>query len=327
MQHQSFTTTNNEPVFSLIAEEDNAVLSEVHRSFDKRRQGLYPSEASVSYMDGNRKIVIGTCNRSVWYRTNEIPKTNPGGIKLYQTGRIGKELEKMQVRLWKELGLWIANNIKFFNKDLVLSGELDAIVKNPMTGKLMGIEMKTHYEYPARKQIYGAKKEKGTGRFIAGQPKDNHFLQALLYAWEYRDVLDEFRLFYFERGTGERVEFRIGSAKRNDGQHQCYWEQIPGRYWNAFQEGKVLQPYTIEDLHKRYKDLIKVLRKKEMPERDFEITWDKETIEYKYSQGKVSKTNYDKWVKNPSLQSNQVGDWQCSYCDWKDQCKQDTITS
>ena len=81
MIHQKFTIDNN-PVFSLITEEDEAILKERHRSFDVRRQGLYPSEASVCYMDGTRKVTLGKCLRGAWYRASGIERTNPGGIRL-----------------------------------------------------------------------------------------------------------------------------------------------------------------------------------------------------------------------------------------------------
>ncbi len=322
MSHQSYMT-NNQPVFSLIAEENHTLLAGEHRSFGKRRQGLYPSEASVTYMDGNRKVVLGKCNRAVYYRTNEVPKTNPGGMHMIQTGRLGKEAERMQVRLWKEMGIWVANNVKFFDKELVLSGELDAILRNPMTEKLMGVEMKTFYSHAGRR-LFGVKRERGSNKFLPGRPKDDHFLQAILYAWEYRDQLDEYRIYYFERASGKRLEFKIGFNKRNDGKHQCYWEQIPGGDWNAFQEGPVLQPYTIEEIHARYKDLIKILRKKNLPDAEFSAEWDAAEVEYQYAQGEISKTNYDKWVKNPNLKSNKLGDWHCGYCDWQDQCAVDS---
>ena len=324
MTHQEYKI-ENKPVFSLIAEEDKVILEAKNKRFDIRRQGLYPSESSVSYIDGTRKVSLGKCLRAAWYRATGIEKTNPGGINLYQTGRIGKEAEIMQIRLWKEMGIWEANNIKFFNKDLALSGEMDAILKNPITNGLMGIEMKTYYGYPATRSICGIKKERGSGKFLAGRPKDDHFLQACLYAWEYKDKLDEYRIFYFDRGDGTRVEFRVGFAKRNDGNHQCYWEQIPGKYWNAYQEGRLLQPYTIEDIHLRYQNLIEFLRKKTMPPKDYEEVWNADMIEFKYSQGEISKTNYDKWLKKPD--TNKIGDWHCSYCDYKDQCKLDEATA
>ena len=321
-EHQEYTI-NDEPIFSLIAEEDKAVIEGRHRRFDVRRQGLYPSEASVSYMDGTRQVTLGKCLRAAWYRASGIANTNPGGIRMFQAGRLGKEAEVMQIRLWKEMGIWEANNIKFFDKDFALSGELDAVLKNPMTGGLMGIEMKTYYGYPAGRGICGVKRERASGKFLAGRPKDEHFLQSALYAWQYRDQLEEYRIFYLERGDGTRVEFRVGFAERNDGKHQCYWEQIPGKYWNAYQEGRVLQPYTIEDVHARYKDLIKALRKKELPGKDFEEVWDADMVEYQYSQNEISKTNYDKWVKKPT--TNKLGSWHCNYCDYRDQCNIDDV--
>jgi len=198
-------------------------------------------------------------------------------------------------------------------------------LKNLINNKLMGIEMKTFYGYPAGRYICGVKREKGSGKFLAGRPKVEHFLQAILYYWEYQNRLDEYRLYYLERGDGHRIEFRIGFKENSDGTHQCYWEQVPGKYWNAFQEGQVFQPYTLEDIHDRYKTLLELLRARKLPEKDYKIEWGSDMVEYQYSQGNVSKTNYDKWVKNPK--TNKLGDWQCSWCDYKDQCIQDSLTS
>lgn len=320
MTHQTYTM-NDQSIFSLIAEEDPIIKGEKNRTLARRRRGLYPSEASVTYTDGKHKVILGKCHRAVYYRINNIPKTNIGGIKMHQTGRIGKELETMQIRLWKEMGIWVENNIKFFNKDLALSGELDAVLRNPMTGKLMGIEMKTYSDYPNQKEICGVKREKGTGRFIAGSPKEAHFLQAILYAWEYKDELDEYRIFYMDRASGSRVEFRVGFQTRNDGKHQCYWQQIPGPYWNAFQEGPVLQPYTIEDIHLRYKELIKILKKKEVPEKEYALSGDSVEINHRNDLGRFTKEEYSAWVKNPDKMPQ---DWHCRYCDWLDQCTQDS---
>lgn len=312
--------TNEQQVFSLIDAEDKFIFNDESKSFEKRRQGLYPSEASVVYMDGQRRIVLGKCHRASYYRINEIEKTNPSGIKLYQTGRIGKQLEIMQVNLWKEMGLWVANNVKFFNKELVLSGELDTILRNPLNNKLIGIEMKTYADYPNQREILGLKKEKETGRFVPGRPKENHFLQAILYAWEYLDTFDEYRIYYMDRASGVRSTFNVGFQKRSDGKHQCYWQQVPGKYWNAFQDGPVLQPYTIEDIHDRYRLLIKTLRAKQIPPKDYQLEFDADTVEYLYQKGEIAKTKYDRWAKNPNAKSNKIGSWQCSYCDYKEQC-------
>lgn len=321
MDHQEYMIGDTN-VFSLIEEEDNFVRTE--KNWSIRRPGLHPSSASVAYNDNGRRVVLGKCMRASWYSALGVKK-DPGGPKigLLMTAHQGKWSETGMIDKWKKMGLWIANNIKFFNKDYALSGEMDLILMNPMTKKPFGLEMKTYYGYPAGRSILGVQREKDSGRRLNGRPKDEHFLQALLYAWEYRERLDEYRLYYLERGDGVRVEFRVGFETQPDGTHLCYWEQIPGKYWNSYEEGKVYQKYTIEDIYDRYTILLKKLQTKELPPGEFSLVWDSDTVEQKNLDGEISKTNYTKWKKNPNLKSNQLGDWQCSYCDYKIQCKKD----
>lgn len=320
MEHQEYTV-NGETVFSLIAEEDNYVGTK--QDFSIRRPGLHPSSASVSYMDGNRKVTVGKCLRAAWYSAMQTPKEGGPNISLGMKASLGKWDEIGVVEKWKEMGVWRGNNVKFYNKELALSGELDGILWNPITEQLMGVEMKTFYGYPANRTICGVLREKGTGNRYNGRPKDEHFLQSLLYYWEYQEVLSEYRLYYLERGDGHRVEFRVGWDERPDGKHQVWWQQVPGKYWTAFSPEKVYRDYTIEDIHKRYKDLLKMLREKEVPGKDYKKVYDASDIEWRHENGLISNTAYEKWQRNPNLASNQLGDWQCSYCDYKEQCERE----
>jgi len=322
-QGSSLTKPCDSDEFSIVESENTHEREKL--SLTRHRPGLYPSEASVEYMDGTRKIVLGHCLRSAWYRAMNIQKIKGVNVSLGMKAKLGKWDEKGVIERWKEMGLWIDNNIKFFTERLILSGELDAILRNRKNDKLVGVEIKTFYGYPANRSLCGVQREKGTGKYYAGRPKDEHFLQSALYAWEYQDVLDEYRLYYLERGDGHRIEFRILFQENDDGTHQCCWEQIAGPYWNAYKEGIVRQPYTIEDVHARYKKLVELLRAKTLPPKDFDKVWDAPTIEYLHSQGTISKTEYDKWVTNPS--KNKIGSWQCSYCDFQDQCTQDDLTA
>jgi len=301
---------------SLTSLEDKFVLRK--NLYRRNRPGLYPSEASVEYVVDGDKVVDGKCLRAAWYRNKQVPKTDPSGPKLMQTANLGKWDETGLITRWKEMGLWVDNNIKFYRQDLVLSGELDAILK--ILDKLIGYEVKTFYGYNAQRQIYGSKKP-----LVYGIPKDNHLLQALIYSWEYRNELDEYRLYYLERGDGSRCEFAVGCDETTDpsGTHRCWYKQIPGDYWNSFSEDIVYLPYSIEDIHDRYRQLIKYIRENIMPPTDFEEVYSAEKIQKLWSQGKIAKTNYEKWTKKPS--NNPIGDWQCSYCDWKSRCKADSI--
>lgn len=309
--------TDSTEEFSLIALEDDFITSS--SGLARRRPGLHPTEASVvTNLDG-RRIVVGKCLRAAWYRSMEVPRSGSASAGLMMKAHIGKWDEEGLVDRWKKMGIWVDNNIKFYNKKFFLSGEMDCVIKNPETGKLIGVEVKSFYGHYANKMMTGGKRPPQPG-----VPRDGHFLQSILYAWEYRNQLPEFRIYYVERGDGHRVEFRIGFDEDENGQHQVWWEQIPGKYWNYFEAGKVMQPYTIEDIHARYKELIDRLARKDIPPKDFCETYTPEMVEWMWDHGKLGKTKYEAFVKNPT--KNPCGDWECSYCDFSEQCKLDELS-
>ena len=43
----------------------------------------------------------------------------------------------------------------------------------------------------------------------------------------------------------------------------------------------------------------------------------KEVIEENYKLGLITKSAYEKWERDEMAE---VGDWQCSWCDWKELC-------
>jgi len=53
------------------------------------------------------------------------------------------------------------------------------------------------------------------------------------------------------------------------------------------------------------------------PNREFALRYSDEVFEMMVENGTLSKTKTKQWEQNPL---NTVGDWQCSYCDWKDEC-------
>ena len=301
---------------SLTSLEDTFVLND--HSFSRRRPGLYPSEASVEYIQDGMHKVDGKCLREAWYRHMQYPKSDPAGPVLMHTADLGKWDEIGLIDRWKKMGLWIGNNIKFYRQDLVLSGELDAILK--ILDKKIGYEIKTFYAYPAQREILGLKRPE-----VPGKPKSNQLLQALIYSWEYRNELDEYRMYYLERGNGKRVEFEVGCEEKPgpNGTHTCWYRQIPGDYWNKFNKDKVYLPFGIEDIHDRYKKLIKYIRTETLPPKDFEAIYNTEKIELLKSKGLIAKTTYEKWQKNPK--KNPIGNWQCSYCAQKSRCKTDSL--
>jgi hypothetical protein len=308
--------------FSLVQAEDNFMREqEGNRNIGDQRPGLWPSESSVEFMRNGFKVVKGKCMRAAWYRSMQVRK--PGTFKagLAWKGDLGKNAEVAQIEKWKKMGLFVANNIKFYDRKLFVSGEMDAIIKNPLDHERhIGVEIKSFYGHYANQNICGAKaKNRG------GAPKDQHFLQSAIYSYKFTvetQRLDQFRTIYLERGDGHRVEFEVGFEKEGK-LHRPYWRQIPGPAWNIFHPEPVLQPYTLEDIHARYGKLMKKLKAKALPERDYPTYWtDPDEVEDKYAHGELNKGDYDKFMKNP--QKNPVMSWECSYCQYTEQCDMDS---
>jgi hypothetical protein len=313
--------------FLLIEAEDKFITSSVDLGI--KRQGLYPSEASVKYLIDGREVCRGTCIRAAYYRALKYEPTNPGSPGLMSKANIGKWDEQGIIDRWKKMGIWIDNNIKFFDSELVVSGELDAVIKEPNTNRLIGYEIKTYYGNYANQVICGSKGRRlKDGTFSerqqrkTGRPKPEQFLQAVYYSHFYVTTLkklDEYRMYYLERGDGHRVEFLVGTEKQNNGTHQCWYQQIPGPYWTTFDPERVYEPYTIEMIHNRYKTLLKYLREKELPPRDYTDRYTPDYIEWAYKNKEISMTDYEDWKKNKT----KLGDWNCSYCSFQKQCERD----
>lgn len=312
-------------------------LEDIHAArkdpYQIRRQGLYPSEASVIIDLADRKICRGKCVRAAYYRALDIPETDPTIPETMMKAALGKWDEIGLVNRWKEMGLWVANGTKFFDKDNFVSGELDAILRHPDDPNYkIGYEVKTFYGQMATSQICGAKGRRlKDGGFSdkqprkIGVPKIDQFLQAVYYSHLYvtqLKLLNEFRMFYLERGDGLRVEFRVGTELGQDGKHICWWEQIPSKSWVTYEPGKVYQNYSIEDIHSRYQQLIKNLRERRLPAKDYKATYSPEDVEWYYKNKEISSTRYEDYIKS----GEKIGDWGCSYCNYKTKCKKDGDT-
>lgn len=300
--------------FLLVEAEDDYVVNK--KRYARPRPGLYPSEASTEYTVDNFTFKQGKCLRASWYRSRGATRDKVSA-GLIMKGILGKGAEVAIVNRWKEMGIWVDNNIKFFNSQYVLSGEMDAIVKNPITGGLIGYEIKSYYGYYANKQITGSKRPPKTG-----EPKVEHLMQSLLYAWEYRGEFEEYRLYYIERGDGHRIEFRIGI---DEDTKKCWFQPIEGKYWSYFTGEKVYMPFTIDDLHSRLQQLLNHIRESRLPAKDYGTPYTPEEVEYLHSKSEIGKTKYEAWKKDPA--KNKIVTWHCEYCSYSTQCAQDELTS
>ena len=84
--------------------------------------------------------------------------------------------------------------------------------------------------------------------------------------------------------------------------------------------GKTNQPIeglTIENILARYVESYEKLKEDTPPDRDFSLRFSDELFEELKAKGELTKTKIAAFEKNAT---NPVGDWQCSYCDWADEC-------
>jgi len=304
-------------MFSLIEAENEFLVQPDDLSIP--RPGLWPSEASVEYIEDGQRIVEGSCMRAMVYRNLEYPSGCNDPL-LNMKGKMGTSCEKTNIETHKRMGLWVANNVKFFLPAYAVSGELDEVIKNPNTGRLIGLEMKSYYGHYANQHIRGAKRPP-----TPGKPKPGHFLQAVVYAHNFADKLEEYRIVYTERGDGYRVEFEVGTypeTEKGKKKNRPFWKQIEGPYWNYYSDDIIAAPFFYEDILARYAQALKHIKARQIPPRDFEEEWNDERIEWMFSHNRLGKTKYEDWKKR----KKRPGDWQCKniYCRYYEQCNKDS---
>lgn len=260
----------------------------------------YPSEASVKWTDRyGIERVAGQCLRAAWLRATG--KGIPASFDAYTQWifSLGKAVEEILVEQWKQMGIWVANNVKFYDKEKNISGELDVVVRDT-EGKLVCCEIKSFSGYNATKEIMGNKS-------VAGHPKTSQLLQCLIYVdlCQKLGILDYAKLVYYSRDSALRREFDVVLIDEGDTKRPVI-------------DGAIDYRFTMKDIYKRYEELDEYIKNDIMPPRDYEMIYPKEKILKLNSVGEIAKTKFADWQKNP--EKNPIGSWHCSYCGFKSFC-------
>jgi len=244
------------------------------------------------------KNVIGTCMRQAYYRFNGEPQADFSEYTQWIFFS-GKSLEQGLVDNWKEMGILLANNIKFYSSEWMVSGEFDAVVKHPdKPNEKLLVEIKTYYGYEATKLICGNPK-KG----ISGEPKDAHLLQVLIYMYLHQHIFSESRLVYLDRTCKDNAEFKIELHKEGDKTYPVI-------------NGVVKRRFYVEQIFERFKILKDYIEKKTLPPREFEKEYSVQRVEREFAAKNISPTKYKKWTDKKEI----IGDWNCRYCNYSDKC-------
>lgn len=274
--------------FNLLDKTDEWMTRE--RFTAPRKPHLYPSEASVEGIDDHgRKTVYGTCMRKAYLRVTKTAEEAPPDARAQWIFMQGKIIEEALVERWKQMGIWLENNLKFYWPEYNISGEIDALLANPETGEMFGVEVKTFYGYHGKKQIMGNTRQKGA-------PKMSHLLQSLIYTSYFKDRIPYWKMVYFARDEVARREFNIRLSE----------EDKDGKIWPII-DGESFSKFSVNDILDRYTKLNEHIEKEIVPDKDYTLYYDDKRVEEEKKLGNVSKSAYEKWQKG----KKKIGDWQC----------------
>lgn len=283
---------------NLVERTMNWMARKQYRS--KGRGTFWASEASCTFTNQfNEQETIGKCHRASYYRIAGVKPTNPPSPQSEVIFLLGHLVEDQLIEMWKQMGIWENNSVRWEDKARNLSGEFDVILREG--DRKYGAECKSFYGYYANKQILGHWEGRGAAkRFVYGRPKDEHLMQAAIYADQTRGDLEGFKLFYCSRDENKFQEFNI---KVND-------QGI------IFINGRPEPRFNINDVYRRYAELEQAIASGTIPAKDYTWKLTDERVEQLFSRGDLSKSAYEAHTSN----KEKASDFHCNYCDFKDYC-------
>ena len=254
-------------------------------SYDShKRKSHYPSQASIMTADG----VIGKCNRAQWYGWKKYKPTNPPTASGMWKMKMGDSIHAYIARWIREMGYQVEEEHSFehnHNKlKYPISGRLDNIIVFPKIDKFYGVEIKTGYSN------FFTNTKDGVGK--CNKPRLSDLLQVCIYLNCLPDLAGMYMI-YVARDNALRYQFYID--RDNIG-------------------------VNFNDIISRWKQLEYFIDNSQLPPRDYIIEYNDDKKEALYADYlKGSKAKKPQSLKQWSAKHN--GDWSCSYCGYRDECK------
>ena len=338
-------------------DDETQALDPFDVAVDALRQGRYreslggvnPTGASAKMINerGEEKLV-GKCLRQVWYSKKRVPRTNPANDNSQFIFMMGHMAERGLHAAWGKAGVLreanstirknVAKNPQT-DDEIMLSGEVDAILRwsEMRTGddgvtrmhidpkKAIGIEVKSKWGYGAKMVMQGNK----SSTYEHGYPQIEHLMQTALYlhmrkTWEeFHNVeIPYFVICYISRDNGLHKSFRVELSDGYDGRiivKDMNGNELKPKAEKSLDWGVQVQQMelTIDMMRERYYQQLENLKSDTPPPRDFDLRYSDDKAEALFNVGELSKTKYGEHGKKPLAE---IGDWNCSYCDWKGVC-------
>lgn len=252
----------------------------------------YPSSASIEIFEHGEKTVKGACLRKAfWDRTSDEPVI-PDPTALWKM-QSGDYISEMIVEYTKRKGIYIADEVAFYDVERNISGRVDLIYNHPILKTKVGVEIKSVGGYQAKKNVLVGKNLK---------PKISHLLQTIIYLdfMETHLGITKFEIVYYARCDAARKVFAVTFGTNRE----------------AFVDGTPTG-VTPQMIYDRFALLDSYLEKNELPPKDFELQYPKEKL-VKMAKMKLLTDKQSQTVL--AGKRLQKGDPQCGYCPYQKKC-------
>lgn len=317
------------------------------RMGDPRAPTLWPSEATATIVNEyDETVVVGKCRRATYFRylldnyrfyyhegkynhyaplVEELRREQlPPDKYMIWIWRAGELYEEYLINLAKESGVFVAEQVSMYIRDINLAGKIDIVIINPETHKYSNTEVKSVYGFGGN-VVLGTPGARRDGKL--GSPRESNLMQIALYDWQHASkdsMYEESRLVYGARDTGRYAEYLVKTYEQEDNTVNIFYKG------NAPNETNwIKSPITINSVVKCYQETQRNLDSGVIPERDFDLQYSEEKITTLYNRGLLSKTDKERHEKRQKFLSGESkrpikpvikGDWQCNLCKFKNIC-------
>lgn len=303
----------------LLLDHKRTIAKELGQS--RKYSSFYPSSARIEYTcpDTGLVEVAGTCMRQQWYTLKGYPTPEADNPRFNRIRELGDIIHEMFFRDAMHAKIHEAHEVQFYIEEENISGRIDLMVKDPINNDRIIIEIKTIGGYYKCKGPIFSTKDTPLAPIL------EHLLQVLVYAHHYRKHgVEKYVLLYCNR---ENMEYTTHNITFDD-------DDVI-RITND--DGSFrMEHITIEGVLNSYRELDNHLKNDTLPDRDYTLAWQNDKIIAYYNANKyTNKTDPKKiedalkaktphTVNDPPIIAK--SDWQCTYCDFAEECWSDKTT-
>jgi hypothetical protein len=257
----------------------------------RKSAGRSPSSASIKFENEfGTYEVHGACLRQQFYKAKGMPKDDkmpdPQSQRIFM---YGDAIHEVEVDIRKRAGIYVADEMSFWNPEHRISGRIDLFNKDPETNEVYGEELKTTNPFTIKK--------------VSSDPGIAHILQCAIYLDWYANSIGyvgRWVLTYVDRAFGEDASHVISLS---DGY--------------IVLNGVIDKKMKVSDIYARYDELEEYLEDNVVPEPDYDILYGRDKLIELADQGRLTKTETNKINKGLKVTR---GDKSCEYCDFTEHC-------